>query len=47
MHYWELEPLREADSLGVCRLCGDEQTFSNREQEHQRPAWRVTKKVKA
>ena len=45
-HHWELEPLSAAESVGVCKLCGETRVFSNREQVGPKPGWQYNRKVK-
>ena len=45
-HFWKLAPPREAESEGVCKLCGDRQMFSNREQSLKVPSWRHVAKAR-
>jgi len=46
VHFWEVEPPSGTDSLGVCRLCGEERRFPNVDKGNGRPSsWRQTRKA--
>ena len=46
VHYWEVPSPNGPESLGVCRLCGEERMFPNWDEREGRPRWR-TRKPKA
>ena len=47
VHFWEVAPPRQAESVAVCRVCGKTEMVSNREYSPPHPVWRVTRpKVK-
>ena len=48
VHFWQLTPPSQGGtkgtSVGVCKLCGERQEFSNDEPNERRPGWQHTRK---